>query len=40
MVLLKPKCHAIENHGRTVEFEVNMDHLEYNVALDNIRVHP
>jgi hypothetical protein len=29
-----------ENHDRIGELEVNMDHLGYKVAVDNIRVHP
>jgi hypothetical protein len=38
IVLLKPK-YPQENHDETREFEVDMDHLEYKVALDNIRAH-
>jgi hypothetical protein len=29
-----------KSHNGTRELEVDMDHLEYIVAIDNIRVHP
>jgi hypothetical protein len=37
MVLLKPKCLATNKIG---ELEVDIDHLGYKIALDNIRAHP